>query len=120
MHAPEGPPGDHVRDAVDSPGDASAAFDLLSDHRRRLLLYCLRDHAEEPAELEVVLSAWLEHRQDEVDESVAAVEAHHVHLPKLEETGVIEYDPAARTIEYLGHPLLDACLEMLHDVDLGP
>lgn len=118
MHSPECPFGDQVLEVVDSPEAASAAFDLLSDYHRRLLLHCLRDHATEPVELAVVLSAWVERRPDEVAPSEASLDAHHVHLPKLVETGVVDYDRAGGTIRYTGDPILDACLDGLRDLDL--
>ena len=52
-------------------------------------------------------------------EDVAAIRQtlFHVHLPLMDDAGVVEYDPDARTVAYAGHPALR--VPWMHSV-LGP
>ena len=72
-------------------------FDLLGAMRRRFVLYYLND-----VEAEVVpLAELVTHVRDSgvraaqvpTDRETIRLALHHVHLPKLEEAGLIEYDP---------------------------
>ncbi len=72
-------------------------FDALTAVQRRYVLHYL-------AGTEVVtlgeLAEWVA-RQDEVDEDAerTAIMLHHGHLPMLTDVGLVEYDPATRTVE---------------------
>lgn len=44
-----------------------------------------------------------------------ALRLHHVHLPKLAETGVIDYDPNERRVSFHGETSLDRCLDLLQE-----
>lgn len=37
-----------------------------------------------------------------------AIDLHHVQLPKLDDAGVVEYDPRGKTVYDLDHPLVEA------------
>lgn len=114
-----GTPGDcPIDEVLDSPDEASAVFDLLADHRRRVLLYCLRDPAAESIELDALLPEWADRCPGRPDGREPAVEAHHLHLPKLDAAGVVDYDRSRRTIRYLGHPFLESCLDCLRELDV--
>lgn len=74
-------------------------FDLLSSPRRRFVLYYLRG-ADEPIELGELaneVAAW--ENETEVSELTSQqrkrvyVSLYQTHIPKLEEFGVIDYDP---------------------------
>lgn len=74
-------------------------FYILSNQRRRYVLYYLKQH-DGPVELmEVVrqLAAWEEGISvDEVSEQAhkrAYVALYQTHIPRLEEAGLVEYDP---------------------------
>lgn len=41
---------------------------------------------------------------------------HHVHLPRLEEAGVLEYDLRNGDIRYAGDERLEACLDRITDL----
>lgn len=75
----------------------SEMLEALADERRRYVLYHLRE--EGGSELEEVVeqvAAWTTGRPpDELDERTkrkVRSELHHVHLPKLENAGIIGYD----------------------------
>ncbi|MUV56291.1 hypothetical protein [Halogeometricum sp. CBA1124] len=81
-------------------------YRLLSAERRRELLDVFDDRSG-PLALDS-LAAEIATRDDELDAPDAADDAvltrvasslHHVHLPKLHDAGVVEYDPDSRRIE---------------------
>ena len=80
-------------------------IDILSDRRRREILSVL---AESRGQLELEELAGLltpEEREDSVEEDdEMRISLHHVHLPKLANAGIVEYDPERRTIVYEGLP----------------
>ncbi len=74
-------------------------FQLLSSPRRRFVLYYLREHGGE-TELEDItraLAAWETGKPAEDlgddDEKRVYVSLYQTHIPKLEENGIVEYDP---------------------------
>lgn len=91
-----GEPVDLSRDVV---------FRLLSNPRRRYVLYYLREHGGE-ARLEEVtrsLAAWETDKSPEElgddDEKRVYVSLYQTHVPKLEEHGVVEYDSDSTVIK---------------------
>lgn len=82
------------------PSEASRA----SDERGRALSY-LREKEGETAsfvELVVHLAGEESSRGDASAVERIAVALYHVHLPRLEEAGVVEYDRRSRTVRYRG------------------
>ena len=80
-----------------------AVFDVLADDHRRALLSYLQDASEASIdELAAVISRQGDaYRQDD-RESEHAVRLHHVHLPKLADANLVEYDRRAGRVEYVG------------------
>lgn len=83
--------------------DANALFDVLSDPRRRFVVHRLQ-RATRPmalADLADELARWeSESGSDGPSESAVKssyLSLFHVDVPKLAETGLIEYDAARRT-----------------------
>ncbi len=73
----------------------------LADQRRRDALVVLESEGELSRDrLAEVLAAR--------DADELALQLHHVHLPKLDDAGLIDYDPDAGTAAYRGHPELPA------------
>lgn len=89
--------------------------DILASlaHKRRWIT--LSVHAEYDRPLaRVALAREIAAHETEDDESVDSVpidticiSLHHIHLPKLTEAGLIEYDICSGTVRYRGHPLLE-------------
>jgi hypothetical protein len=89
-------------------------YKLLADHQRRILLQYLRD-TEAPIPISALV-AELAQRDERVlpDESTnTEIVMHHIHLPKLADAGVIEYDQSAQQAIYSAPPQVDALLEEL-------
>lgn len=88
-------------------------FDLLSDRRRRHVLYCLYEAEDRVATLDDILEFVLslegnagspEHREQ------LSMALEHKHLPRLEEAGVIEYDCRSDTVRCWSQPSLEEWL----------
>lgn len=70
---------------------------LLADGRRRDALRELADQ-ELPVELSALAAAVAERRDGAEDPAGVSVSLHHVHLPKLAQHGVVEYDPESNRV----------------------
>ncbi|PSP75123.1 hypothetical protein BRC81_16730 [Halobacteriales archaeon QS_1_68_20] len=90
---------------TDAP-DWDAVLDALTDERRRIVLTALYRAGEPttPTELAAEVAAKV---GDEASVEAVHRNLHHVHLPKLAAAGLVEYDPDAGTVAYIGHPDLD-------------
>lgn len=84
----------------------------LIHKRRRITLFVLAEYDRPLAR--VALAREIAAHETEDDESVDSVpidticiSLHHIHLPKLTEAGLIEYDICSGTVRYRGHPLLE-------------
>lgn len=101
-----------------------AVFGLLVDRRRRFVLHYLRMAEDDVVQLDALIE-WLAERLDEGDDPGDArreqLEAslHHVHLPHLAESGVVDYDWRSRAIRYRECPNLETHLELVQDADLS-
>lgn len=93
-----------------------ALFDALRHPERRQVLVRLNDFppaTDDAVELEAVF------RDDYLDD--AAVSLHHVHLPKLDAAGFVDWDPDRRVISHGRRfdaiaPLIDLLEDHHHDL----
>lgn len=128
--SPGGEAGDendaHPPPDVGSWRDQSATdtlYRLLADERRRQLLSFLSDRAGEPVSVDRLVDEVAENERPDPGPANhrdrVAIDLHHVHLPKLADTGVVEHDPLDGTVTYEGPEsiaiLLDAADEIEHD-----
>lgn len=97
----------------------SETFDVLSDHHRRYVLHYLSRRAPQ-ASLADLVDYVVDRAPDRRsgDRRHVAMSLHHAHLPKLEQHGLVEYDPANGVVVYDGTPLVEACLDHVADRDL--
>ncbi|SDR07107.1 DUF7344 domain-containing protein [Natronobacterium texcoconense] len=120
---------------VDATPSLDCVFDLLSDRRRRYALYYLNEREDGVATIDELTNhiATLERRVEsgsetgsecsetssnpDVDGTPAErkqrirTELQHVHLPKLEEVGVLEHDQRSETARYWNQPSIEEWLE---------
>lgn len=89
----------------------TTAFELLARAPRRQLLYWLHRRDDGAVSLDALARLLDERDVDLPEPGGARVALHHVHLPKLDDAGVIEYDPDDGEVRYLGDPLLSDLLE---------
>jgi len=76
--------------------ERSALFSALSHRRRRIVCYHLREtgSADLPSLVDTV-TGWLTvgpGPDESVDTDAVRIDLHHVHLPKLDESGLVDYD----------------------------
>lgn len=94
---------------------------LLANSRRRLLLSYLQSHTDESVSFEDLVAAIA--RGERPDPGPAThwqrveTDLHHVHLPKLADAGVLEYDPVTRTVEYEPSDELEAALSHCLEIE---
>jgi hypothetical protein len=103
-----------IGDRSTTKGQLTLLYKLLANHRRRVLLQCLRD-TEAPIPISVLVTE-LTQRDEHVspNESInTEIAVHHIHLPKLADAGVIEYDQSTQQAAYSAPPQVDALLEEL-------
>jgi hypothetical protein len=78
---------------------------VLAHPLRRDIMRYLIERNEKEADLGEIVK-YLSGRDANPDQSInheqIALKLHHVHLPKMGEAGVIDYDHAERTVEYHG------------------
>jgi hypothetical protein len=94
-------PGTTPRSAADS---LDAAFEVLVAERRRRVLYALYRRGG-PVALATLAEEIASHEDTEGERVAASL--HHVHLPKLSATNVVEYDSEDGTVR-----LLDDCEQL--------
>ena len=91
---------------------------LLSDHRRRVVLYYLRERSGETvsvSELLVWCSSTFEN--EAISSDALRVELVHHHLPRLDDVGAVTWDRRRGTIRYVRNPLLERLLEVVRPLD---
>lgn len=114
-------PQEHMSDAdcVDDRGesrtDYDTLFEILANQQRRILLHQIIE--EEIAEVEALAEAVSEHVDE--DPSQITTSLCHSHLPKLDGTGILDYDHRSEMVRYYGHPFLEEALDHTAAEDLS-
>jgi len=91
-------------------------FDLLSnDCRRRVCLFLRRSEVEVATLSDLVDVLASEATAEERDR--LAINLHHRHLPKLDDAGIVDYDPRSNTARYWGQPTVEKWAEHVEAVD---
>lgn len=114
-----------MQDIIDSQIAAAQSpeevFTLLSNRRRRDAVDVLSNQETAVTLRKLVDSiAARETGTDDVPEEAAdavATALHHVHLPKLDQAGVVSYHPTAGTVEYHESPALESLLAASETAD---
>lgn len=93
-------------------GNWDAVLANLAHERRRVALSELKAESVPMTVTDLARTMAAHETNTEAERDRDAVESlctslHHVHLPKLAEAGLVEYDPSSGAISYAGHPDLD-------------
>ncbi|WP_255167416.1 DUF7344 domain-containing protein [Natrononativus amylolyticus] len=98
-------------------------FDTLADRRRRYALYYLHDVSDGVATIDDVSSYIVARENSEHDPADhrrhVMTALRHVHVPKLEDLGVVEYDSRSETVRYWSQPTLEEWLEHARHKELS-
>jgi hypothetical protein len=104
----------------DASTSLDTAFELLARERRRTVLYCLgasdgpislSELTARVAEREAADSAAGDSRQE------IAISLSQVHLPKLADAAVVEYEHGNERIEYRGDPFVETFLDQAAGIE---
>lgn len=93
--------------------DVESLLRVLADNGDRAVIDHLRDSTKEVVSLEELAGEIrLQDGGGQLRTSFSAeVELHHVTLPRLADSGLIDYDSNDRIIEYHGHPQVDTMMD---------
>lgn len=96
--------------------DLDTVFELLSDARRRHLLYYLFALDGSVVELEAVANAVYRYETaetgaDDRTRETVRVDLHHSHLPRLADAGIVDYDHRQGTIRVTDQPAFEELVE---------
>ena len=89
-----------------------AMFDVLADARRRRVVRALRS-SDGAVSVPALAEALAGREPGDPDPDQLVVSLRHVHLPKLDATGIVEYAPDQSRIRYDGSALLERLLEQV-------
>ncbi|WP_276300378.1 DUF7344 domain-containing protein [Halorussus lipolyticus] len=106
-------------------GDVSLSIDttleLLADHDRRVVIDYLQDGDDRTVTIDE-LATYLASRTDECAADPPSADRvqtmlHHVHVPKLVDTGVVDYDARNEEVRYWGSERLERWHERIRNRD---
>lgn len=91
---------------------------VLADERRRDMLYMLEESDSDSFTYsEVIEAVWNGGDDSEDYSNQLKIEMTHVHLPKMEEKGVLEYDERSEIIRYDPDEELRELLGVVEELD---
>lgn len=105
--------GTAARDDSERSASLTTVFDLLARGPRRQLLYWLHRHDDRTVTLDALVQRLEEYGSTGPadDSSSLRVSLHHVHLPKLDDAEVVDYDREKGEVRYRGDPRLADLIE---------
>jgi hypothetical protein len=87
---------------------------VLASQRRRLILQYLDQESTNPLSIDELVDHLVDNSSERtLGRKSIEIELHHKHLPKLEEYGLIEYDPRSGDVQSPPDAPLDRLLECL-------
>ena len=106
-------------------GEVSLSLDttleILADHDRRAVIDYLRDDADRTATVEELANYLVSQRVEKADERPSSDRVqtmlHHIHVPKLVDVGLVDYDARNEEIRYWGSERLERWHERIQSRD---
>jgi len=95
----------------------SNSIEALASHRRRRVLYYLLDTDDGLVPTDDLVDHVLEHDPKADDRDEITLSLHHVHLPKLSDAGLIEYDTQGGTVRYRESTMVEGLLDALRELE---
>ncbi|UPV73121.1 hypothetical protein M0R89_11235 [Halorussus limi] len=98
-----------------------ATLELLANHDRRAIISYLRDATRQTATADELADHLVERRAARTGErpgrSHVLSTLHHIHLPKLVDAGVVDYDARRQEVRYWGSERLETWHERIEARD---
>lgn len=91
--------------------DLDSLLPVLADMERRQIVTHLKDTSTDSVSLEELTTSLT--TDSDYDPNSTRISLHHNHLPTLDETGIIDYDPDTNTIHYHAHTELESLLDTI-------
>lgn len=95
--------------------DVDSALEAVTTERRRRVLRELRARSTDSVDLTTLADAITAPERPALASETVTIELHHRDLPKLAETGVLDYDSRSRTVRYHGHRGIELLLYVLEE-----
>ena len=92
-------------------------FDALARADCRAVIQFFRDGSTEETTLDDLVTGIVDGSYWDTDESHARLRLHHLTLPKLADTGILDYDPGSKTVRYRGRPAVERLLDAAGGTD---
>ncbi len=90
---------------------------LAADRRRRQALHHLRHETNGQTTIDDLIDALSDSESgphdQQIDREELAIQLHHVHLPKLTEVGVVDFDTTEGTVRYQPDEQIERILDEL-------
>jgi len=110
------PDGDSEEDTRQAPElSIDATLEILAQRERRYILSYLTDSSEEVATTDELVEHILQRESERTGEvpnrDHLESSLYHIYLPRLTDTGILEYDPWSQQLRYWGGERLEEWLE---------
>ena len=92
-------------------------FDALARTDRRAVIQFFGDEPAEEVTLDGLVTGIVDGSYWDTDESHARVCLRHSTLPKLADTGILDYDPRSETVEYRRQPAVEQLLDAISETE---
>ena len=92
-------------------------FDALARTDRRAVIQFFRDEPAEKVTLDELVTGIVDGSYWDTDESHARVCLQHSTLPRLADTGILDYDPRSETVKYRRQPAVEQLLDAISETD---
>jgi len=90
-----------------------AVFEVLADARRRRIIRILRTQDGDTIPVPALAQALASREPGESEPDQLTISLRHVHLPKLDATGVVEYTAERAQVRYVGPSLVERLLDQV-------
>ena len=86
-------------------------FDTVARTDRRAVIQFFRDESAEEVALDDLVTGIVDGSYWDADESHTRLCLHHSTLPRLADTGILDYDAKRKTVRYRGRPVVEQLLD---------
>lgn len=92
-------------------------FALLAHEKYRHVIQYFQQTSDSVTTLDRLVSYSVQQTDDNINREKRAIALHHVALPRLAETSVLDYDTRQNTIRYRGWPAAERLVQQLHKLE---